>query len=75
MTEKQRAAIQHIKDTDDLFLVAEDLGPAMGCDPQWVRIMARKDRLPFPHKPRGKKKIVFPRVPVLQYFKEAYGIE
>ena len=75
MTEKQRAAIQHIKDTDDLFLVAEDLGPAMGYDPQWVRICARNGELPFRHEKRGKKKIVFPKKAFLDYLKEVCGLE
>lgn len=69
MTEKQRAAIQHIKDTDKLYLLAKEIGPAMGYDPQWVRICARNGELPFQHEKRGKKKIVFPKKSVFGLFK------
>lgn len=75
MTDKQRAAIQHIKDTDDLYLLAKEIGPAMGYDPQWVRICARNGELPFSHEKRGKKKIVFPKKAFLDYLKEVCGLE
>lgn len=75
MTDKQRAAIQYIKDADKLYLLAKEIGPAMGYDPQWVRICARKDRLPFPVERRGKKKVVFPRRAFLNYIKEVCGLE
>ena len=75
MTEKQRAAIQHIKDTDKLYLLAKEIGPAMGYDPQWVRICARNGELPFRHEKRSKKKIVFPKKAFLDYLKEVCGLE
>lgn len=75
MTERQRAAIQHIKDTDKLYLLAKEIGPAMGYDPQWVRICARNGELPFQHEKRGKKKIVFPKKAFLDYLKEVCGLE
>lgn len=75
MTDKQRAAIQYVKDTDGLYLLAKEIGPAMGYDPQWVRICARNGELPFSHEKRGKKKIAFPKKAFLDYLKEVCGLE
>lgn len=73
MTDKQRAAIQHIQEQDTLYISAAEIGPAIACDPRWIRICARKDRLPFPVERRGKKKVVFPRQAFLNYIKEVCG--
>lgn len=75
MTDKQRAAIQHIQEQDTLYISAAEIGPAMACDPQWIRICARDGLLPFPHEKRGRIKVVFPKKAFLDYLKEVCGLE
>lgn len=58
-----------------MYLLAKEIGPAMGYDPQWVRICARDGLLPFPHEKRGKIKVVFPKKAFLDYLKEVCGLE
>lgn len=65
--------LDEIKATDKPYLLAKDIAPLMECDAQWIREMARKEKLPFRTERRGKKKIVIPRMEFIRYREEMCG--
>lgn len=62
-----------IKTMDRPCLLAKDVAPLMECDAQWIREMARKEKLPFRTERRGKRKIVIPRMEFIRYREEMRG--
>lgn len=57
-----------IRASDKTFLTAADVAPVVGCDPQGIRITARKnpDWLGFPVT-CVKSRVKIPRVPFVEY--------
>ena len=56
------AALEHIKQLDKPMLTAQDIAPVVGCNPNVLRLMARKDpgQLGFPSTCFGKQ-VRFPK--------------
>lgn len=65
---KQADALQGLQQMTKLFLTPAEVAPVLGCDPQWIRVMAAQnpDQLGFPvTRIRSRTKI--PRIPFIQF--------
>jgi hypothetical protein len=65
---KTKEALEAIKAMDDVTITPAQAAPAIGCDPHWIRIMAREhpEKLGFPVIIlRSRTKI--PRLPFIRY--------
>lgn len=65
---RQAEALQALQQMTKLFLTPAEVAPVIGCDPQWIRVMAAQapDKLGFPvTRIRSRTKI--PRIPFINY--------
>ena len=65
---RSKEALEAIKAMDDVMITPAQAAPAIGCDPHWIRIMARTrpDQLGFPVViMRSRTKI--PRLPFIRF--------
>lgn len=64
-------SLDEIKRSDKIFLTPADVAPVIGCDPHYIRIVARDapEKLGFPVTRIGTRTKI-PRVPFLRYLGE-----
>ena len=64
--------IEEIRNSDKVFLTAEDIAPIIGSNPQALRITARNhpERLGFPAICPTDHAVKFPRLPFLAFLGE-----
>ena len=74
MTQIQLDALKKAVEKPNIFLLAHEIGPTLGYDPQWIRIEGRAHRTPYPSQPHGKCRVDFPKAPFLRYVESLMGI-
>lgn len=62
--------IEDIRAMDKSWLLPSEAAQVLGCDPQWLRIMARErpERLGFPVCCTSEHRVKIPREPFLRFF-------
>lgn len=61
--------LSEIKASDKPFLLAQDVAPVLGSNPQTVRLSAKLGVLKFPYTYTGNR-LKIPRIPFLQFLGE-----
>lgn len=61
--------INDIRAMSKSFLIPSEAAQVLGCDPQWIRIMARErpERLGFPVSCTSKHRVKIPREPFIRF--------
>lgn len=75
--ERHMDALQALKQMEKPMITAAEAAPVLGCDPHWIRLMARQNPsgLGFPVTTLGKggKRTKIPRIPFIQYIEGSAG--
>lgn len=61
--------IDDIRAMSKSFLIPSEAAQVLGCDPQWIRIMARErpERLGFPVSCTSEHRVKIPREPFIRF--------